>query len=101
MSDPRTVDCEIWARRELKRLSTRTKAQLLEIRPKPGYQVLGGIRIPPSNDFSWPSPPWHYHFAVFVGGDVRDEIYPAGLPLAVYKSKFEHADAIDFIIHRA
>ena len=27
-----------------------------------------------------------------------DEIYPDGLPLVEYKKKFEHEDAIDFVI---
>jgi hypothetical protein len=99
MSDPRTVDCEIWARREIKRLSRTSKAQLVEIRPRAGYLVLGGIRMPPDDELFWPSPPWHYHYAVLAGGLVRDEIHPAGLPMSVYQSKFQYEDAIDFIVH--
>ena len=101
MSDPRTVDCEVWAKREAKRLKQTADVQILEIRPKAGYRVLGGIRLPQNDEYFWPSPPWHYHFAVLSGGLVRDEIYPAGLPLNTYKSKFEHEDAIDFIFVKA
>jgi hypothetical protein len=98
MSDPRTVDCEVWARRKLKTLTRTTKAQLLEIRPKAGFKVLGGVRLPPNDELFWPSPPWHYHFAVVSAGVAMDELYPAGLPLAEYKKKFEHEDAIDFVL---
>lgn len=99
MSDPRTVDCEVWARREIKRLARTVKAQLVEIRPRPGYQVLGGIHVPPNNELFWPSPPWHYHYAVLSGGLVRDEIYPAGLPMSDYRAKFQYEDAIVFTVH--
>jgi hypothetical protein len=98
MADPRTVDCEVWARRKIKALARTAKAQLLEIRPKPGFRVLGGIRLPPNDQLFWPHPPWHYHFAVVVAGVVMDEIYPNGLPLAEYKKKFEHEDAINFVL---
>jgi hypothetical protein len=99
MSDPRTVDCEVWARREIKRLTRTVRAQLVEIRPKPGYRVLGGIRLPPDNEIFWPSPAWHYHYAVLAGGLVRDEIYPNGLPMNEYRAKFEYEDAIVFTLH--
>ncbi len=99
MSDPRTVDCEIWARREIKRLRRTSKAQLVEIRPRPGYPVLGGIRLPPNDEIFWPSPRWFHHYAVLSGGLVRDEIYPNGLPMAEYRAKFEYEDAIVFTIH--
>jgi len=96
MSDRRTMDCEAWARRRLKSLGPAAKGQLLEIRPKTGFRVLGGIRIPPNNELFWPSPPWHHHFAAVSGGLAMDEIYPAGVPIAQYKSLFEHEDAISF-----
>lgn len=57
MSDPRTVDCEIWARQNIRSMPATTKARLLEIRPKVG-RVLSGIRLPPNNELFWPSPPW-------------------------------------------
>ncbi len=99
MSDPRTMDCEVWARREAKRLAkSAVTVQLLEIRPKVGFRVLGGIRMPPNHKLFWPSPPWHYHFAVLSGGLVRDEIYPGGLALSIYKAKFEYEAAISFTI---
>jgi len=98
MSDPRTVDCELWAKREIKRLNPIASAQLVEIRPKAPYKVLAGIRIPPNDELFWPSPPWHYHYAVLSGGLIRDEIYPGGILFSAYKSKFEHQDAIDFIV---
>jgi hypothetical protein len=60
--------------------------------------VLGGIRLPPSDELFWPSPPWHYHFAVLSNGLARDEFYPEGVAFATYKEKFEHYDAIDFIV---
>lgn len=48
MSDPRTMDFEVWARREAKRLAkSAVTVQLLEIRPKVGFRMLGGIRMPP------------------------------------------------------
>jgi hypothetical protein len=99
MSDPRTVDCEVWAKREAKRLRRTTTAQIVEIRPKKGYRVISGIRRPPNDELFWPSPPWHYHYAVLSGGLVRDELYPDGLSLSAYKSKFEYEDALDFIVH--
>jgi hypothetical protein len=98
MSDPRTMDCELWATREAKRLRKTKSAQILSIKPKPGYLVLGGIRLPPNDELFWPSPPWHHHFAVISEGLVRDEIYPNGLPLADYKAKFEYESAIDFVV---
>lgn len=97
MPDPRTVDCEVWANREARRLKRTAEVKVLKISPKVGYRVLGGIHIPPNNKCFHPSPPWHYHFAVLSGGLVRDEIYPTGLPLDTYKSKFEFQDEIDFI----
>lgn len=100
MSDPRTVDCEVWAKRGAMRLNITSSAELVEIRPKPPYQVLGGIRLPPGDELFWPSPPWHYHFAVISNGLVRDEIYPEGLPFTVYKTKFEHHDTIDFAVRK-
>ena len=99
MSDPRSIDCEVWAKREAKRLGRTSIAQLVEIRPKPPFKVLGGIRLPPDDDLFWPSPPWHYHFAVLSAGLVRDELYPNGLTFGTYKAKFEHEDAIDFVVH--
>ena len=90
------MDCERWARKEAKRLGAASGAKLLEIRPKPGYRVIGGIRLPPNDQLFWPSTPWHYHFAVFAGGLARDEIYPLGLPLEQYKLKFEYHDVLDF-----
>ena len=98
MSDPRTMDCEVWAKREAKRIRQTRSINILSVRPKPGYQVLGGIRVPPNNELFWPAPPWYYHFAVLCDGSVRDEIYPAGIPLAEYKAKFEYESAIDFVV---
>jgi hypothetical protein len=75
--------------------------QLLEIRPKPPHRVLGGVRLPPKGQMVWPHPPWHYHFAVFAGLLVRDEFYPHGIPMGEYQQKFEHSEAINFVLHRA
>jgi len=82
MADPRTVDCEVWARREIKRPSRTSTAHLVEIRPRPGCAVLRGIRLPPNDEIFWLSPGWFYHYAVLCGGPVRDEIHPNGLPMA-------------------
>ena len=101
MSDSRSVDCEFWARREMRRLAGKGAAQLLEIRPKPPYRVLGGVRLPPTGEMSYPHPPWHYHIAVYAGGLVRDEFYPDGIPLHQYRENFEHQDAIDFTLRDA
>ena len=100
MSDPRSVDCEVWARREMKRLGSTLVVQLLEIRPKAPYRVLGGVLLPPAEQMFWPYPPWHYHFAVVAGGLVRDEFHPQGIPMGEYKQRFEHQEAIDFILRK-
>jgi hypothetical protein len=91
------MDCERWALREAKRLGKTLRVELLWIRPGTA-RVIGGIRIPPDDEFFWPAPPWHYHCAVYSHGIVRDELYPDGLPLRDYKSKFEHHDALDFVL---
>ena len=95
MSDPRSIDCEVWARREVTRLRGKGTVQLLEIRPKPPGRVLGGFRLA-SGQMYWPQPAWHYHFAVFALGLVRDELYPSGLPMTAYQQRFEHQSGIDF-----
>ena len=95
MSDPRSMECKAWAKREGKRLATVYSVKFLEITPMQG-KVLGGVKLRPNDEVFWPSPPWHYHYAVFAGGLVRDELYPDGLGLEVYKAKFQFADAISF-----
>jgi len=100
MPDLRSVDCEVWAKREIERLSTTLVAQLLEIRPKPPNVVLGGVRLPPAGQMCWPHPPWHYHFAIVAGGLVRDEFYPNGIPMGEYRQNCEHQEAIDFVLRR-
>ena len=97
MSDPRTMDCEVWAKQKAKTLLDKAKVELLDIRP--GFkQVISGIKIPPNDEMIWPFPAWHYHVAVLSQGLVYDELRPLGLPLEQYKQLFQYSYALTFTV---
>ena len=93
-----SMECEKWANRELKRLAQTTTARRVKIEPKPPAQFIGRIRIPLNDELVLPEPLWKEHWAVLADGLVRDEIHPNGLPMPVYRSKFQFEDALTFTV---
>jgi hypothetical protein len=45
-----------------------------------------------------PEPLWREHWAVLADDFVRDEIHPNGLPMAIYRSKFQFEDSLTFTV---
>ena len=95
---PLTMDCKLWARKNSKRLGASSRVRFVKIQPPNGYQVIGGIKLPPDNREVWPDRPWFHHYAVLVGGFAYDELYPKGLPFEKYKLKFTFHNFLEFTI---
>ena len=93
MQNYRTVDCEVWARRFIKKHQGKGFMRLIEIKPQPPGRYLGGILMPTGMQ----TPLWYNHFAVLLNGKIHDEAYPDGLPQEQFKARFEYREVIDFI----
>ena len=91
------MPCKAWAENEVLRLrSLGEDARLLHIEPI-GAPATGTFLL--ENGSVHPmSMEWTFHYAVIVGSAVRDESYPDGIDLDVYKSKFTYHEDLRFTI---
>lgn len=105
-NDPRTMECDEWARSEASRLLDAEPSCLVELirievnksLRAGGAKFIGPLRLPTGRYYS-PIPGWAYHYAVLSDGVARDELYPNGLPFETYKRIFQYWDCLVFISH--
>lgn len=104
-NDPRTMECDEWAAREVRRLFAADpdcSVQIIRIEPFAGPETAGASFIGevwlPSGRYHSPSPAWAYHYAVLLKGIARDELYPNGLPFEAYKRIFKYWDVLAFTL---
>ncbi|MDP9155269.1 MAG: hypothetical protein M3O74_13575 [Pseudomonadota bacterium] len=95
--DPRTMDCEVWARcraAEMRKWEPTITVTFLRISPKlRNVPSIGKIWLPGPKHYS---SNWLYHWAVLSNGVAYDEIYPGGVRLNEYKDFFLNGDALNF-----
>lgn len=102
-NDPRTMECDRWATREVARMSATqpdSHAEIIRIEPNAtlraaGASFIGPIWLPDGHYYQ-PQPAWAYHCAVVSDGIARDELYPNGLPLEAYKRIFKYWTDLEF-----
>lgn len=102
-NDPRTMECDEWARwkaAELRAEQPNRIVQLIRIEPLAelrdvGARFIGAIWLPAGRYYS-PQPAWAFHYAVLADDISYDELYPKGLPFEAYKRIFECWDDLEF-----
>jgi hypothetical protein len=102
-NDPRTMECDEWARREADRMRAarpERSVELIRIEPcarwrEAGASYIGSIWLA-AGRYYHPNPPWAFHYAVLSEGIARDELYPQGLPFEAYRRIFAYWDQLEF-----